>query len=585
MECNVQQAEKAVHTPVMSVREAHSRLTAAGERFEMELLTIRGRQTRVWKNGPKSIVEVLLNSRNFPEREFIVYEGQRVNYGTFHKAVAAMASRLIEDGVRKGDRVAVAMRNLPEWLVAFFAASATGAVVTPLNAWWTAAELEFGLRDSGAKVAFLDAERFQRLQSLDAPITGMKSYVARCDEQVRSPEVTPIEDVIGPVDAWASLPEAALQPVAIDADDDATMLYTSGTTGRPKGALSTHRSMTSATMATAFAAARDFVRYGEPLPETDPAKTPQRVTLLVIPMFHVTGFAATLLPLINGAGKLVLMHKFDAEKALGLIERERVTATGGVPTIAWQIIDHPRVAEYDLSSLVQLTYGGGLAPPELVRRIKRTLGSTKPGNGWGMTETSGTFASHLGRDYELHPESCGPAAPTGDLEIRNPLTAEILPAGEVGELWVRGPGIVRGYWNRPDETSKTFVDGWLRTGDLAKIDEEGFCYIIDRIKDMVIRGGENIYCAEVENHFHGHAAVAEIAVIGLPHQSLGEEVAAVVVVRDGMTITADELKDWGTQALAAYKVPTKFLVLTGELPKNAAGKVLKAPLKQLFASV
>lgn len=569
--------------PVMSVKEAHALLTAPGQRFEMQELTVNGRHLRVWKNAPGTILEILSRSRSFHDREFIVFEEERITYGAFHRAVSTLAAQLVKDGVVKGDRVALVMRNLPEWLVIFFAASSIGAIVTPLNAWWAAAEMEYGLSDSGAKIAFLDAERFCRLDGKLASGRLEKIYVARYDGDVTSAHVIRLEEVLGRASDWEALQEIELPAVSIDADDDATILYTSGTTGRPKGALSTHRNMTSATMASALAAARDFVRYGDALPESDPMKLPQRITLLAIPLFHVTGFAAVLLPLVSAGGKVVLMRKFDAGKALELMEKEGVTATGGVPTIAWQIVEHPRRAEFDRSTLQQITYGGALAPPDLVRRITSSLGRTKPGNGWGMTETSGTFTSHLGRDYELHPQSCGPVAPTGDMEIRDPATGAALPAGEVGEMWVRGPGIVRGYWNRPDDTADSFVDGWLRTGDLAKVDEEGFCYIIDRIKDMIIRGGENIYCAEVENCFHDHPAVAEVAVIGVPHLSLGEEPAAVVAVRAGMTVTQDQLKTWGARWLAAYKIPTKFIVTTQSLPKNPAGKIMKAPLKRLFA--
>jgi long-chain acyl-CoA synthetase len=580
----LQRNGNALPEPVMSVREAHDHLTAPGQWFEMEERITDGGRQRVWRNGPKTIPEILSNSRQFRDREFIVFNDERTTYDSFHRAVSTLAAQLMRDGLAKGDRVALAMRNLPEWLVIFFAASSVGAIVTPLNAWWTASELEFGLVDSGPKIAFLDAERFERFDAdSTSPRMGMKVYVSRYKGDGLPPLVQRLEDVLGDVSDWANLREVEMPDVGIDPDDDATILYTSGTTGRPKGALSTHRSMTSATMTTAFAAARDFVRYGEPLPEADPRLLPQRVTLLVIPMFHVTGFAAMLLPLVNAGGKLVLMRKFDAEKAMELIENERVTATGGVPTIAWQIVEHPNRARFDLSSLKQVTYGGGLAPPELVRRLKAFLPHAKPGNGWGMTETSGTFASHLGRDYELRPNSCGPAAPTGDVEVRDPITGMVLPAGEAGEMWVRGPGVVRKYWNRPEDTAQTFVDGWLRTGDIARVDEEGFCYIVDRIKDIVIRGGENIYCAEVENHLHDHPAVAEVAVVGVPHRSLGEVPAAVVVVRAGMAVTKDELRTWAAQRLADYKIPTTFFLTDESLPKNPAGKIVKAPLRELFA--
>ncbi|MFN3520975.1 MAG: class I adenylate-forming enzyme family protein [Phenylobacterium sp.] len=576
-----QASPSAAPWPVMTIAEAHARLTAPGQRFEMEEKTIRGVTTRVWKNAPPTLRDVFLNGRAFQDREFVVYEDDRATYEGFARATIALARQLQADGVRKGDRVAVVMRNLPEWPVAFFAGVLCGAIVTPLNGWWTGPELEYGLADSGTKVALVDDERLERIAPHLAACPALeKVYVCRHAGAVPGERVHRLEDVIGPVNAWGGLPDQPLPGVAIDPDDDATIFYTSGTTGRPKGALGTHRNMTSNIMASGIAATRNFLRRGEPPPESDPHKLPQRVTLLVVPMFHATGCSATLSPAINGGGKLVLMRRFEAEEAMRLIEREKVTATGGVPTIAWQIIEHPARANHDLSSLQQVTYGGAPSAPELVRRIVEVFPASLPGNGWGMTETTATFTSHLGRDYEARPDSAGPAAPVGEMQIRDPADpAVVLPAGAVGELWVKGPQVVRGYWNKPEATAQTFVDGWLRTGDLARLDEEGFLFIIDRAKDMLIRGGENIYCVEVENVLYEHPDVMDAALVGRAHKTLGEEPVAVVHLKPGGTATAGDLRAFVRERLAAFKVPVDVIFWPETLPRNANGKILKTELK------
>ncbi len=574
-----------VQWPVMSIAEAHQRLTAKGERFEIEEIPIRGIITKVWKNAPPTLRDVFLNARAFPEREFLVYDDERATFEAFARATITLARQLQSDGVKKGDRVAVIMRNLPEWPAAFFAGILVGAIVTPLNAWWTGPELEYGLADSGAKIAIVDDERLGRVADyLDTLSDLTRVYVPRMSSPSSHPKVTCLEDVIGPVKEWKDLADLLLPDVELGPEDDATILYTSGTTGKPKGALGTHRNMTSNIGAGGISAVRNFLRAGEPLPESDPHKLPQRVTLLVVPFFHATGLSATLGPTMNAGGKIVLMRRWDAEPAMRLIEREKVSSTGGVPTIAWQLIEHPARSKYDLSSLVAVTYGGAPSAPELVRKIAETFPGSQPGNGWGMTETTATFTSHLGKDYENRPESAGPAAPVGEMQIRDAADGKtLLPVGAVGELWVKGPQVVKGYWNKPQATDETFVEGWLRTGDLARLDEEGFLFIIDRAKDMLIRGGENIYCVEVENVLYDHPAVMDAALVGIPHKTLGEEPGAVVHLRPGGVATESELRALVRQRLAAFKVPVKIIFWPEVLPRNANGKIIKTELKKLFA--
>jgi long-chain acyl-CoA synthetase len=280
--------------------------------------------------------------------------------------------------------------------------------------------------------------------------------------------------------------------------------------------------------------------------------------------------------------KLVLMRRWDAEGAMKLIQDEKVNATGGVPTIAWQLIEHPARGNYDLSSLESVTYGGAPSAPELVRKIVETFPKSVPGNGWGMSETSATFTSHLAEDYENRPDSCGPPAPIGDLKVVDP-DGNTLGVNQVGELWARGPQVVKGYWNKPEATAQTFTpDGWVRTGDLARLDEEGFCFIIDRAKDMLIRGGENIYCIEVENVLYDHPAVMDAALVGAPHRTLGEEPAAVVTLKPGAEATEAELRAFVAERLAAFKVPVKVVFWPETLPRNANGKIMKNELKKLF---
>ena len=567
--------------PACTLAQAHALLTAPGSPLEIETLEIAGRPTRVWKHAPPSLRAVLAAARAFGPRTFLVHEDERVTYDAFHRAVAALAGTLRADGVVAGDRVAIITRNLPEWPVAFFAATAIGAIATPLNAWWTGPELEFALTDSGAKVAIMDGERFARVADrLDACGELAVIYVSRSTEPAGDPRVRRLEDVIGPPAAWADLPDAEVPAAEVAPDDPATLFYTSGTTGKPKGAMGTQRNVLSNLMTAAFSGARAYVRRGQAPPQPDPGQ-PQRCLLMSIPFFHVTGCFAALMPIIVQGGKVVMTRRWDAVEAFRLIERERVTNAGGVPAIAWQLIEHPERARYDLSSLELVSYGGAPAAPELVRRITEAFPGSQPGSGWGMTESSATFTHHMAEDYQHRPGSAGPAAPVGEMRIVDGDGAG-LPAGEVGELWVRGPNVVAGYWNRPEANAETFVDGWLKTGDLARLDEEGFLFIVDRKKDMLIRGGENIYCVEVEDALYSHPAVMDAALIGLPHHVLGEEPAAVVALKPGMSADEAELRAHVAARLAAFKVPVRVVVRAETLPRNANGKIVKPELLAFF---
>ena len=569
--------------PACTIAQADALLTRPGSPLEIETVVVRGAPTRVWKHAPASLRLVLQASRAWGARTFLVHEDERVSYDAFHRAAAALAARLVADGVRPGDRVAIVTRNLPEWPVAFFAAVSIGAIATPLNAWWTGAELEFALADSGSKVAVFDGERFARVADRLAALTTLEHvYVARGTEPSGDPRVGSLEAVIGAPAAWAELSDAELPPAEVAPDDAATLFYTSGTTGKPKGAVGTHRNVLSNVMAAAYSNARSFIRRGEAPPQPDP-EAPQRVLLLSIPLFHVTACFAALMPAVIQGGKVVLTRRWDPVEAFGLIARERVTNAGGVPTIAWQLIEHPDRENHDLSSLELVSYGGAPASPELVRRITEAFPRSAPGCGWGMTETSATFTHHIAEDYQHRPGSAGPAAPVGEMRIVSDDGAD-LPVGEVGELWVRGPNVVEGYWNRPEANADTFHDGWLKTGDLARLDEEGFLFIVDRKKDMLIRGGENIYCIEVEDALYAHPAVMDAAVIGLAHPTLGEEPAAVVTLKPGAEADEATLRAHVAARLAAFKTPVRVVIHPETLPRNANGKIVKPELKRLFGA-
>ena len=569
--------------PAMSLAQAHARLTAPGVAFEMGEAMINGRPTRFWKNAPPTFRDMFRVSQTYPDREFIVYENDRCTYDAFGRAAVTLAHDLIARGVKKGDRVALVMRNLPEWPVVFFASLLTGAIVTPLNAWWTGPELHYGLIDSGAKIAVVDAERLERIVEHVDQCPDLKHViVARYEDEIGHPKISKLEAVIGAVNDWRRLAVKPLPEVRLDPEDPATIFYTSGTTGKPKGALGTHRNGCSNIGATGLVAVRSDLMAGRSPGDPDPHNNPQRSALLVIPFFHVTACFAFLGPAVYSGVKVVLMRKWDAEQGMALIQRERINHAGGVPTIAWQLIEHPARPGYDLSSLDTVSYGGAPSAPELVRKIVETFKNAKPGNGWGMTETSGTFTNHIGWEYVARPTSCGPATPVGDMKIMTLDGQGPLPPGEIGELWVFGPQVVQGYWNRPEATATAFVGGWLKTGDLARIDEDGCCYIVDRAKDMLIRGGENIYCIEVESALYDHPAVMDAALVGVPHHTLGEEPAAVVTLKPDAQATEDELRAFVADRLAAFKVPVKVLFSKDTLPRNANGKILKTELKKLF---
>ena len=585
-----------------SREEAVAALTAPGQMFEMEELTIRGIPTRTWKNAPATLRAVLELSTLHGDKDFLVYEDERITFAEHARVVAGLAHSLSERyGIHKGDRVAIAMRNLPEWVMAFWAAISVGAVVVPLNAWWTGPELAFGLADSGTSLVFVDEQRDARIRPHLPELPFLRTVVVTSEDPaegggrraatgatVERPghdpvPVVPFPEAVGSPEAGTPFPAAEIDP-----EDDATILYTSGTTGQPKGAVGTHRNSVSNLMNLFFTSTLGSVRRSGGV--VDVSSSAQNANLLSVPLFHATGCHATLVSNTAAGGKLVMMHHFDPERALELIERERITIFGGVPTMVMQVIDSPDFPKRDTSSVRSISYGGAPAPPDLVRRITEHFPAGAPGNGYGLTETSAMTTMNAGDDYVRKPESVGPPAPVCEVAVvpegfegEEPPTDQEVDPDRTGELWIKGPNVVRGYWNRPEDTARSFTRGWLHTGDIARIDEEGFVTIVDRAKDMIIRGGENVYCVEVETVLFEHPAVADCAVIGIPHPVLGEEVGAVVVLRPGHDVGADELARFVGERLAAFNVPTRFWFRSDPLPRNPAGKALKRELRSEFA--
>ena len=439
----------------LSVADADAQLTAPGSMFETEEVVIRGVPTKVWKNCPATLTDILKMSRGHGDKPFIVYEDDRINFEEHFRAAAHLAHVLRDRfGVREGDRVAIAMRNFPEWSVAFWGASAAGAVVVPLNAWWTGEELHYGLEDSGTKVLFVDAERAERISDHLGHLPALEATVVVRSGSSGPPEgMMRWEDVLGTVPA---APEPLDVPeITVGTDDDATIFYTSGTTGRPKGALGTHRNICTNPISLFYVNVRNSTRTGvDPLASAGGSNA----YLLSVPLFHATGCHSILVGNILAGGKLVLMHRWDAGRALELIEREKISTFGGVPAMVMQVLDHPDFGRHDTSSVKGVGYGGAPAPPELVRRVQEAFGSTPTSNGYGLTETSSLSTMNTGDDYLAKPDSVGPPVPIVTVKVVDPDGAEV-PLGQTGELWIKGPNVVKGYWNKPEATAETFSDG------------------------------------------------------------------------------------------------------------------------------
>ncbi len=538
--------------------------------FTIATEDVRGVPTKVWADAPDTLLDVWELAAGHGDATFLVYEDEVTSFAEAHRRVDAIAAGLVARfGISVGDRVAIAARNYPEWALAFWAVVRAGAVAVPLNAWWTGPELAYALGHSGSRVVLGDDERLERLAPHVDELVDLVGVVGlRTDAPTAG--AVPLADVEA---GGGDLPRPDLQP-----DDDATILYTSGTTGRPKGAAGTHRNAVSFLWNGLHMRAAAAEAAG-----VDPSAVPAPSTLLTFPLFHVGGLQSHLLPYTLSGGKLVLLYRWDADLAVTLIEREQVTAFSGVPTTAFELLERARERGADLSSLAGISSGATLVPPELVRRIDDQFAHrVSPGNGYGLTETSGAMVFNAGPDYVAHPDSVGrPIAPVNEVRIVQADGTD-APAGAPGEIWLKGPSVVRGYFEDSEATAAAFTDGWFHTGDIGTLDEAGMLRVVDRLKDVVIRGGENVYSAEVEGALFEHPDVVDAAIVGLPHEALGEEVAATVRLRAGSTLDESALAAHVGERLAAFKVPTRWWLRTDDLPRNATGKVLKRELRESF---
>ena len=549
--------------------QAIAELTARGEPYELIGVEQYGVSVRAFKNAPLSLRQLYADA--ISDATFLVYEDERLSFAEAWQHAAALATALKEEcGMSKGDRVAISMRNYPEWVIAFMAATSVGGIAVAMNALWTAEEMLYGLEDSGARVLLADSERVERLKRAGKVPGGLSTVAVRCEGHLPAGMVHYAE-LLAPY-ADAPMPAADIAPI-----DDATILYTSGSTGHPKGAVSCQRNILSALMSWELDGRVAARIAGTEIPP--PAEQP--ATLLAVPLFHATGSHAVFLSSYRAQRRVVSMYKWDVAQAADIIERERVTSFVAPAAMTGDLVAHAAITDKDLSSLAMVGGGGAPRAPEQVRGIDRAFSNAAPNTGWGMTETNAIGTGIGGQDYLSHPESSGRCSAVLDLRVVDEAGNE-LPVGERGELQVRGASVIRGYWQRPDANAETFDGRWLRTGDVAYLDEEGFLYIVDRIKDLVIRGGENIGCGAVEAALLEHPLVVEASVYGVPDERLGEEVGATV--HTSAPLTADELRTFLAPHLAAFEIPRYIHFEAGPLPRTASGKILKRQLRDEAAA-
>jgi long-chain acyl-CoA synthetase len=546
-------------------------LIGPGAPFEVEPLVLDGVSLRSFIRAPKTIIDTFRMSIAHEALEHLVFEDERLTFADVRHTALALAGALSESlGVRVGDRVAIAMRNYPEFVTSFWGAALLGAIVVPLNSWWTGPELAYALADAGVRVAFMDEERLRRLAESGAAPGGVH-YVGVRGAHSSALGSVPFEDLTG------GDPLSELDLPSTEPDDPATILYTSGTTGRPKGALASNRATIANLMNMAFAAARSQLLSGR---SVQPAG--QNATITAAPLFHIGGVASIVGGAMGGL-KLVLMRKWDVAELLRLAAREGATGLGGVPAMAREVLDYPELTEFDLTAVRSFPLGGAPVPPDLPLRAVEVFGSDiQILNGYGLTETTSAVCTNVGEEFFHHPDSVGRPNLTADLRVEDH-EGRIVGAGQVGELCFRSPQVAQCYWNNPEATAASFVDGWFHSGDLGYYDDQGYVYVVDRLKDVVIRGGENVYCAEVEAALFEHPDISDVAVIGLLEPSMGERVCAVVVPRAGATLDLSQVRAFVANRLAGFKCP-EALYLADELPRTATGKTAKAELRSRVTS-
>jgi long-chain acyl-CoA synthetase len=561
--------------------EVQAQLTGPGGMFEVTTEDVLGRPMQVYAQRMGSLREITdAAAGRGDDATFLVYGDRTYGFRTFVEASYGVGHALAERcGIGPGDRVAVLSQNNPEWCLAFWGTVAQGAILVGLNGWWKADEILYGLQDSGATVLVADRKRFERIADrLDEAPDLAHVFLIGADP-------ADIAGVTGSAklhrfDELTTTPTAAPPAAEIAEDDTAVIFYTSGTTGKPKGAMSTHRSMIANLQNTIYMTVAGAMASPSGDSVLGSSSSPT-VSLLTSPLFHVSGCHSGLVVGLMAGIKIVIPEgRFDPLTALELIQDHKVTVWATVPTMVWRVCEHPARHDYDTSTVTSVAFGGSPSADELQRKVAETFPNVRTTtNAYGLTETSSVATVIGGEDAKRKPWSVGPPVPTVEVRIVGP-TGEPLGQGQTGEVCIRGPILMKGYWDKPEDTAEAIDgEGWLHTGDIGHLDEEGFLAITDRKKDMIIRGGENIYCVEIENRLVEHPAVADAAIIGVPHAELGEEVKAVVQVDPGHSLSEDEVRDWVRAELADFKVPAYVDIRTEPLPRNASGKLLKNALR------
>lgn len=555
------------------LKESTEQLCQAGAPFE--ILSGSDGGFRVYKNAPKTLRELVDAGRAHGDQEFLVYQQERLSFRQFFEKVDALGNHLIQtQSLAKGDRVAIAMRNYPEWMIAYIAIISVGAVVVPLNSWGTTDELCYGLEDAGASYVICDQQRLQLMKPLLATL-GCQAIVARSTTKDDA-NVQYFEQIIA-----ANLGKP-LPVVPCEADDVAQIMYTSGTTGRPKGAVSTHKNMCQAMYSFEFHGICSAMANPSAI-EKMFAGGFSPCTLLSVPLFHVSGCYAAFLLNLRGGRKTVMMYRWSPEEALNLISSEKVTIFSAVPSMVMDLLRHPDFAKSDTSSLFALGGGGVACPPAFKETIENTLDSAYVGTGYGMTESNAICASCTGEAYLYKSTSAGTLSPLVEWQTRDE-QGHVLPTGATGEIWLKSVCNISQYWNKP-EANKTSFDGhWMATGDIGYLDEENFVFLVGRAKDLIIRGGENIYPAEIEACLSLHPGIAEAAIIAIPDEKLGETPGAVIRPRENIELKPADIIDYLTDKLASFKHPSQIWISSQEMPRNAAGKILKSELIRQFVS-
>jgi len=543
--------------PATPVDEVVSMLCADGMPFATKTANIRGYDMQTFVNLPANLRDVWHILLAHGDKEYLVYGDERISFTETVSKASQLSQALVQDyGVKKGDCVALAMRNYPEWPMAYMAIVAAGGVAVLMNAWWAEEELEWAMKDCGAVVAVTDGPRGAHIRATqkDIPIIVVR-------------DALPDGAAVSFVDAIADKTPLKWPEVELGPDDIAMMPYTSGSTGFPKGAYSDHRAVISVIF-TWICVALSLKMLGR----TNPDPTFQTKMLVAVPFFHVTGLLPVMMVSAVIGRKLVLMHKWDVEEALRLVEAEGITTFTGVPTMSYEMAKSPLRAKYDTSTLTDIGGGGAARPPEHVRMIRDAFEGANPGIGYGLTETNAIAAMMSGDEYLERPTSTGrPTPPLVELQIQDADGNEV-PQGERGEICIKSVVNVVGYWNNPEATERAFKDGWFHSGDVGYVDADGYIYIVDRIKDIIIRGGENISSLEVEGILHGHPAVADVMVFALPCTRMGEMVGAAIVPKNGHFDEQEVLAEAGKH-IAKFKLPERIWIRDEPLPLIASGKI------------